>query len=354
MKKILKNIPKLFLLTAILAGLIVPALAQKPPKPPDKKAPVALPEPAPMTAPVAKWPVPPLGGGADYERSLIVDPKVKINMCIVTGNVKITGWSRNEVRVFINDGSPVNLNVREKDRKSERPVLIDIAGHDLEKVKNKKMPMLASECIWGGEIEIDVPMNASLEIKGDETTIGIDSVRKASVKNAGGSISLRNITEGAQALTYEGNVTVNDSRGIINLESSSGNILAFNVGPEEIGDTFKAKTTSGKIFLQNIEQRQIEVNSITGAILYSGKIFNGGLYTLSTSNGTITMSMPADSSAKLNASYGFGQFNSDITLRDVVPNNTPRFKSLTAVMGAGEATLKLTTNDGSIKIKKLP
>lgn len=353
MKKILKNTPKLLFLAAILTGLIIPALAQHPPKPPETKPPVAAPVPAPSAGPVVRWPVPPPGGGDNYEKALVVDAKVKINMCIITGNVKVSGWSRNEVRVFVKDGSQVNLNVREKNPRSEQPILIDIAGHNPEKPKYKKS-MLASECVWGSEIEIDVPANASLEIKGDETTIGIDSVRKVFVKNAGGSISLRNIAEGVQALTYEGNVTVNDSQGIINLESSSGNILAFNVGPrsDEIGDTFKAKTTSGKIFLQNMEHRQIEVNSITGAILYSGKILSGGLYGLSTSNGTITMSVPMNSSAKINASYGFGQFNSDITLKDVVPNNTPRFKSLTALMGTGDATLKLSTNDGSIKIKK--
>lgn len=354
MKKILKNTPKLIFLAAIIAGLSTAAFAQKPPKPPETKGPVALPAPAPTTAPVVRWPVPPPGGGEDYERSLTVDTKVKINMCVITGNVKITGWNRNEVRVFVKDGNRVNLNVREKNPKNEQPILIDIAGYDPEKAKHKKVPMLTSECVWGSEIEIDVPLNATLEIRSDETTIGVDSVRKVIVRNAAGSISLRNIAEGVQAQTYEGNVTVNDSQGIINLESSSGNILAFNVGPrpDEIGDTFKAKTTSGKIFLQNMEHRQIEVNSITGAILYSGKILSGGLYGLSTSNGTITMSVPMNSSAKINASYGFGQFNSDIVLKDVVPNNTPRFKSLTALMGTGDATLKLSTNDGAIKIKK--
>jgi hypothetical protein len=290
-------------------------------------------------------------GGEDHERSLKVDARVNISMCVITGTVKVNGWDRNELRIFVNEGSNINMNVRAKDRKSEQPILVDVTALDPTAPKYKNTPMLASECIWGNEIEIDAPLNAALTIKGDETTIQIDSVRKAFVKNLGGSILLRNITERADAQTYEGNVTVNDSRGFVNLDSSSGNIIAFNVGPAEIGDAFKAKTTSGKIFLQQIEYRQVEVNSISGAILYGGKLVSGGLYTFSTSNGAITLTLPADSSSRLTASYGYGQFFCDFPLKDVRKDAT-RFKNITGVIGSGDANLKLTTHDGSIKIRK--
>ncbi|MBK8304849.1 MAG: hypothetical protein IPK98_16205 [Chloracidobacterium sp.] len=58
-----------------------------------------------------------------------------------------------------------------------------------------------------------MPVNAVINIKGQETTTVIDTVRKASVKTIGGSINLRNIAEGAVAVTYEGDVTVEDSDG---------------------------------------------------------------------------------------------------------------------------------------------
>jgi hypothetical protein len=358
MKTILHNTPRFFFLAALIIGLTAVAFSQKPPKPPEK-TPKPSAETAPVTAPPAlpppvyKLPVVMPGGGEDYEKSIAVDPKVNINMCIVTGEVKINGWDRNEVRVFIQDGSNLNFNAREKDRKSGQPVWIDVLGHDPDAVKHKKTSMPSSDCIWGSEIEIDVPVNAILTIKGAETTINIDSVRKATVNNAGGSISVRNVGEGVSARTYEGNITISDSEGAVNLETASGNILAFNLSPEEIGDTFRAKTTSGRIFLQQIEQRQIEVNSVSGSILFSGKLLGGGLYSFSTSNGTISLTLPADSSSKISASYGFGQFNCEHQLKDLVPNNTPRFKSLTAVMGSGDAMLKLSTNDGSIKIRKM-
>ena len=53
---------------------------------------------------------------------------------------------------------------------------------------------MPSECIWGEEIEIDVPFNSTVNIKGQETITTIDTVRKASVKTISGDITLRNVT----------------------------------------------------------------------------------------------------------------------------------------------------------------
>jgi len=363
MKKILRKIPCFIFSAALIVGLNIAVFSQRtlppvaPPAPPETKTgkpkvgPVSPPSGTPVMPPARTMPPIYPWGGEDHEKSLKVDARVNISMCVITGNVKINGWDRNEVRIFVNEGSNININVRAKDRKSEQPILVDVTALNSTDAKHKKMPMLASECIWGSEIEIDAPHDAALTIKGDETSINIDSIRKAWVKNAGGNITLRNIAERVDALTYEGNVTVNDSAGVINLESSSGNILAFNVSPAEIGDSFKAKTASGKIFLQQIEQRQIEVNSISGAVMYTGKLVSGGLYSFSTSNGAITLAIPADSSSKLNASYGYGQFNCDFQLKDVRKDMTS-FKNISGVIGSGDAMLKLSTHDGSIKIKK--
>jgi DUF4097 and DUF4098 domain-containing protein YvlB len=171
------------------------------------------------------------------------------------------------------------------------------------------------------------------------------------VKIGGGDITARNITEGVEAATYEGDVTVENSSGAFNLESASGNILSFEVSPSEIGDVFKAKTASGMIALQGIEHRQIEVNSISGSIAYNGEFLSGGLYNFGTSNGAITLIVPSDSSCKITASYGFGMFRSEIPLKNIQKNAPTKVQNLSALMGDGNSTLNLTTNSGAIRIR---
>jgi DUF4097 and DUF4098 domain-containing protein YvlB len=177
-------------------------------------------------------------------------------------------------------------------------------------------------------------------------------VRKATVEIEGGDIFLNNIREGIYAKTFEGGVTVENSSGAITLTSTTGNIVAFAVGASEIGDVFKAKTNSGAIALQQIRHRQIEVGSNSGSIRFTGEFQSGGQYNLGTQNGSISLLLPEKSSFKLNASYGFGVFNSEIPLQNLEKNPTPKAQNLSARMGNGDATLILKTVSGAIRIRK--
>lgn len=304
---------------------------------------VAPPVKPPTARPYPQSPILP-NRRIDSEKSLTVDAKVNISLCVLEGNVKINGWERGEVRIFVKNGNPVEFKVRETSKQSAKPVWITVFGFD---AKLKK----TSECFSGDEIEIDVPRNASVHLKGQETKTSVDSVRKASVKNIGGDISIRNISEGVEASTYEGNVSVENSSGAFALESLNGNIVAFELNSSEIGDIFKAKTSNGTIVLQNLEHRQIEVNSISGAISFNGAFSSGGLYTFGTSNGAIVLAVPKDTSCKLTASYGFGVFNSELPFTIITETKTPRIKNVVATMGEGDATLNLTTSSGVIRIR---
>ena len=291
--------------------------------------------------------LPVMRGGETMERSIAVDKDVNISICVTQGNLKINGWNRSEVRVFVQDGAKFAFKVMEKNPKNN-PVWLMLIG--AEPVKGK-----SAECIWGEEIEIDVPVNATVVIKGQETKTTIDTVRKAKVQTIGGDINILNVSSGVMASTYEGDVTVEGSNGAFNLESTTGNILIFDGGPSEIGDTLRAKTNSGLISLQRIKHRQIEAGSISGSIAYNGEILNGGTYSLTTSNGSIRMALPPSTACNVNALYGFGSFNSELPFKIITENieEGPVKRVYGSIGKSGDATLKLTTNNGSIAIKKL-
>lgn len=334
-------------LICILGAFVIMASAicalSQGPLPPKVAAPTrVLPPGVPRPAPLAVF-------GDTVERSIAVDPGVNLTLCVVQGNLKINGWSRDEVRIFVKDGSQVGFKVLQKGRNDGKPVWISAIGYDPKKL-NKGFP----DCVWGEDVEIDVPLKATVNIKGQETRTSVDTVRKVSVKSIGGDISVRNISGGVTATTFQGDVTVENAQGSMMLDSTTGNILVFNAGPDEIGDAFKAKTTSGTIQLQQLEHRLIEVNSISGAIVFNGEILNGGTYSLSTSNGSIRMSLPPDSSGKVSATYGSGTFNCDLPVKLLTENieEGPVKTAVWTLGKGGEATVKLSTNNGSISIKK--
>ena len=184
----------------------------------------------------------------------------------------------------------------------------------------------------------------------------IDTVRKAKVKTIGGDITVRNASSGVVASTYEGDVRVERSQGAMELESTTGNILVFDVGASDIGDILRAKTTSGMITLQGLEHRQVDVSSISGSIAFNGDLLTGGAYSLTTSNGSIRMSLPPSSACNVYAVYGYGSFNSELPMKVITENiEEGPVKKVQGSIGKSEstsATLKLTTNNGSIAIKK--
>lgn len=338
--------PKLALVLCLSAGISAgqtPKAAPITPMPPRHERPVSGPA-TPGRFRVAVAP----GDGVTSERSIAVDRNANLKMCVVEGDLKINGWHRAEIRVFVKNGSRIGIRVLEKDPSSGMPVWILLSNAADE--KPGKPPQ--SECLSGERIEIDVPITASISVAGRATETVIDSVKKVTVKNVEGNISLRNIPGGITALTYQGDVTVENSGGAISLESATGNIVGYDVRPGEIGDVLKVKTSSGAISLQKLEHRQIEANSITGSVLFNGRFLPGGLYTFKTSNGAVRLVIPADSACTFIASYGFGQFNSEIPLKYLTENDSSTGKSLTATIGSGDARVNITTTSGSIGIKK--
>jgi len=337
----------------ILAAMM-PATAQTP-----------TPRPAPTVAPMPeRIPRQPLPGkiktkefppqppedfeAGTYEKAISVDPKVNLSMCVTEGDVKVSGWSRNEVRVFVGGGNSFAFKVVQKSPRSGDPVWIGVVS-----ASSKGMPTPAGECISGEEIEVDVPQDATVKIRGKQTRISVDGIRKAGVENIGGDVSLRNIAEGVSAWTGQGDVMVENCQGSISLQSSTGNIVVFGAAPSQVGDSLRAKTNSGAIFLQRVEHRQIEVNSLSGASMFDGELLSGGVYSFGTTNGSIRIAIPENSSFMVDATYGFGNFNSDLPIKtlqeDVAPGSVKRIRGQA---GSGDARLSMTTSTGQIRIIK--
>jgi DUF4097 and DUF4098 domain-containing protein YvlB len=284
------------------------------------------------------------------EKSIDVHPKVYISLCILQGNIKVNGWGRNEARVFINGrkNDPVGFKVRERDKQEKKPVWIQIVGYDPKESAETNY----NTCL-SGDIEIDVPKNASIRIqntKGESET-SIDSVRNAKVEVLGGDIYLSNISDRIDANTYQGGVTVRNSSGKMSLSTTTGNIVAYNTYSQEFGDYFKAKTRSGAITLQSVEQKEVFSSSISGSINYVGKIREYGKYDFSTTNGSINLAIPASTSCQLIAAYG-GSFQSELPLKNIAKERTSSLVFLRGQIGDGEANLNLKSFNGTISIRE--
>jgi hypothetical protein len=336
--------PFLAVIAGIFGGFALPAWSQtephRPPTPPARpRVEIRVPPAAPRVLPAS---------GQIFEQRIMVDSNVNVKFCVSEGRLKINGWERNEFRVFVRDGRKPVFRVLEKEAKSGMPSWLWVisAPEDTPRSAPK------SECLTGSTVEIDLPVNASLNITGRTSETLIDSVKKVSIKNVEGNIALQNIAGGIVASTFQGDLMVENSGGSISLDTNTGNIIAYDVTPGQIGDIFRAKTSSGSISLQHAIHRQIEASSISGSVLFSGGLMEGGIYSFRTVNGSITLNLPESVSATIAASYGFGSFSSALPINITNETISPGGKNIVGTIGKGVSTVNVTTSSGSIGIQK--
>lgn len=340
MSRNLKNVFCLLLVLCLTGPFAVSALGQ------EKKLPKAPKSKTYPPTPGSESPGFFNSDGVTSEKSMMVDGNVAIKLCVSEGNLRINGWRRDEVRVFVKNGRKFHLKPLEKSAESGKVNWLWI-GNVVE-----GRPGPSTECMAGESIEIDAPLGSNFDLSGRAARTAIDSVKRVKVKIVEGVITLRNITGGINAYTSQGDVMVENSGGAIALESTTGNIVAVEVSPGQIGDLLRAKTNSGTISLQKVEHRQIEASSISGSLLFDGKFLTGGIYNFRTSNGSIRLAIPALSSCTFTTTYGEGAFHSEIPLKVITENITPRAKIVVSKIGSGAATVNLTTSNGSIAIRK--
>ena len=257
------------------------------------------------------------------------------------GSVKVNGWDRNEVRVFVRSGTKFQFRVLERDKMSDQPSWIWLAREDRTS---------GTECLTGEEIELDIPKGSSLTVEGRSADLMVDSIAKVDVKIVEGNAMLRNIHNGVKAVTYQGDLLVENSSGSISLDSTNGNIAATAVEPTQAGDMFRQNEWRAVAF--DAVHRLIDVNSISGSVRFDGKFSPGGVYTFKTSNGSILITSPEDLSARVSASFGFGSFQTVLPINITQKTDSPGTKTVVGTFGKGDADLTLMTLNGTIAIAK--
>jgi len=280
------------------------------------------------------------------EKTIAVDQKVSISLCVASGALKVNGWDRNEVRAFVDEGSSVGFRVLQYNKQNKKVAGLQILAFDPKEHKELDL----DECLDGKSIELDVPFDTVINVKSKESEITVDSISRVRLENASGGITLRNITQGVLARTFEGDIILEKAQGSVNLFTQVGKIIVFDAKPNEIGEIFRAQSRSGAIVLQNVEHTDLETSSATGSLRFTGALEAGGQYRFNTTSGSIVLALPKDTSCKVTASYG-GSFETQIPFKDIHTYDQGSIRKIIALIGGGEAALTVTTYNGSILIK---
>ena len=281
-------------------------------------------------------------------RTVAADPQVTVSVCLVSGNITVRGWERNEVRARITDG--VQIELTRIDQGSSQPAT------ELRLTSEGGMNRRGN-CLPNGNLQLDVPRAASLKLQTTNGDITVTDAARVNATSQSGGISMTRLRGEANAGTISGEISVTTSVGGFKLHSVSGAIEARDLSPASAGDAFNSTTVSGEITVNQITNQQVKINTVSGDISYSGGLLRGGHYSFQNMSGEMLLSLPANASFRLSANVGpDATLNSDFDLNqqrrnlDAAPDHAMRH--IEAIVGGGDASVSVSLFGGSLRIRK--
>ncbi|MFC1477259.1 DUF4097 domain-containing protein [candidate division KSB1 bacterium] len=166
------------------------------------------------------------------------------------------------------------------------------------------------------------------------------------------------------AESTNGKIEIRNTRGAVNAETTNGSVSVYYVE----GDT-EVKTTNGKITLEDIEgsvrtvttNAAIRLNNLTSSNIYvktTNAAIDGdfnvdekGRYEFVTTNGRVTLRIPENAKAALDAHYTNGSFSTDFDIGSAEGRSrNRRSRDIQGDINGGGASISIRTTNGSIKL----
>jgi DUF4097 and DUF4098 domain-containing protein YvlB len=270
----------------------------------------------------------------DETRQVAGDAKISIET--LSGSVKVTGWSRNEVKITGTVGDDTDgLEIRGGG--DELTIEVDIperrhrGNRDLD-----------------AHLEISVPAGARLDVESVSSSAEVSGVSgTVNAESVSGSIDVDGAPQSVQAETVSGRVRVIGSRGRVRAESVSGSIQ-IDGGEGEI----QASTVSGTIKAEVGEIDRGRFETVSGQIRFNGALAPDGELTVEGHSGEIDIALPAGTSAAFRVETFSGDV--DNRLSSDRARRTSQYapgKELEFNLGSGDGNVEIESFSGQVTLR---
>lgn len=266
-------------------------------------------------------------------------PTAHVSVTNMAGSISVVAWDRDEVQVTgrLGDGAKALV----------------ITGQE-SNLKIKVEPEGRSGWFnWGGNsmeastLELHVPIGASLDLNVVSASVVVDGIE-------GGSIGVNSVSGKVRINARTPSLTVNSVSGSIEqaghaekaeIQTVSGDILA-----PALGDQVELQTVSGRIQVSGGPWQKLTASTVSGDLHASGALARGGHVDIDSMSGDVQLQLPADASAKLDASSFSGDLRSDFGTPKSDKNSPGN--SLDVRIGDGSATIKIETFSGDVRVRR--
>jgi DUF4097 and DUF4098 domain-containing protein YvlB len=263
--------------------------------------------------------------GQQTDTSMAVARGQRLDVNAYGGDIKVTAWDKNTVRVEANgsardriqiSSSATTLSVRTQGRHGP-PSDIDL---------KITAPAWMALNLAG--------VHTNVTVQGCQAPVSVGTVEgEVKVSGGNGLVSLRSVQGSVALQGAKGRISVNSVNEDVQVTKSAGDIIA--------------ETVNGEITLDAVDAATVDANTVNGDISYNGPVRNGGRYAFSTHNGDVTLTVAEGTNANVAVSTFNGEFESEFP---VPISGTTKGKGFNFTLGNGSAQVTLESFQGTIQL----
>ncbi len=235
------------------------------------------------------------------ERSIPADSSVVVSLCVMSGNITVRGWDRNEVQAKSGDAVQIELKRSDAPATVEKAKKLEVVVVNKGEEQQGKPAGSKGDCQAYSDVELNVPRGATVLVQTRDGNIDIAEIASAYAGTQNGDINLEQISRSIEAGSIGGSIGIKDSSGRVSATTAGGPVEAVNVKPAEPEDVFEVVTISGDITLEQVTHKQLNTKTVSGNMSLTGPLAAAGRYGFNSFSGDVMLALPADASFRLNA-----------------------------------------------------
>ncbi len=284
--------------------------------------------------------------GADTDTTLSVSARSRLMLESFTGDIEVSGWDRNTVRIRARHEPRTRIHV------AVRPATVVVSA-----VTHLRLPDIGDRRHARVE-EIEIPSRVDYRLTVPRwMSLGLSGLNS--------SISVEGVEGDVTAEVVNGSVVVRGGRGSLRLESINGVVEATGVrGPVEASSVnqgitlrdvegrVRAESVNGDVELSGIVSDAVEASTVSGGLRYEGALRAGGSYRFESHSGDLTVTLPERPDVTVSVDTYSGEFASSFPLesKSTLTSVRGRGKEYEFTLGDGRAELSLQSFSGLIRL----
>lgn len=260
------------------------------------------------------------------EKKFTVDGRADLRLTTFDGAIEIQSWDRSDVVIEIEKRGPTKQAIEALQVVAgQKGSLIEV---EVKRPRAESFSGIGLHQTASARLIVNVPRETDIRARSGDGSIEVDRVSgRIDLRTGDGSIRASDIVGELTLDTGDGSITVEGAQGQLNVDTGDGSV-----------------NVSGKL-------GAIKLHTGDGSITYRAEPGTAmtGAWEITTGDGGVSLYLPPDFSAELDAHTGDGTIRNDLNVEDL-PEQRAR-RTLRGRIGSGGQLLRVRTGNGAIRLK---